>query len=63
MRCRSICDNFVFDQVKVLKGLSDKGRLAGSAVDVLALKQPLRGVQCLHDLLVRLDLGGWWQKN
>ncbi|KDQ31404.1 hypothetical protein PLEOSDRAFT_1111793 [Pleurotus ostreatus PC15] len=49
--------------VKVLKGLSDKGRLSGSTVDVLALKQPLRGVQCLHDLLVRLDLGDWWQKN
>ncbi|KAL4255291.1 Spindle pole body component [Pleurotus pulmonarius] len=49
--------------VKVLTGLSEKGRLTRSTVDVLALKQPLRGVQCLHDLLVRLDLGDWWQKN
>ncbi|KAG5219700.1 Spc98 family-domain-containing protein [Salix suchowensis] len=33
------------------EGLERQGTTAGSTVDVLALKQPLRGIQCLHDLL------------
>ncbi|KAG5634757.1 hypothetical protein H0H81_000888 [Sphagnurus paluster] len=55
---------------KGLKGLADKNGsvimalpLQGSQTGVELVRKPTGGIEALHHLLVRLDLGNWWSMN